>query len=60
LIEKHLIKSATTFEAKAFYLIIKGDYLKYISEYSKGDYKLKAVELAAAAYQTASEIIKEL
>lgn len=37
LLDSHLIKKATTDESKVFYLKMKGDYYRYISEYAAGD-----------------------
>lgn len=61
LLEKTLIKGAKDNEAKVFYLKMKGDYHRYVSEYATGDALSKASEQALAAYQAASEVAnKEL
>lgn len=38
LLDECLIKNASTAESKVFYLKMKGDYYRYISEYATGDY----------------------
>jgi len=37
LIENNLVKNATQPESKVFFLKMKGDYHRYISEYASGD-----------------------
>lgn len=37
ILNNKLIKSASTAESKVFYLKMKGDYYRYISEYATGD-----------------------
>jgi 14-3-3 protein epsilon len=56
LIDSHLIKAATTPEAKVFFHKMKGDYHRYISEYATGDQHKKAADGALAAYQSASQV----
>jgi len=60
LLDKTLIKGAQNSESKVFYLKMKGDYYRYISEYASGDTLAKASENALAAYKTASDSAKEL
>jgi 14-3-3 protein epsilon len=55
LLDKTLVKAAKDSEAKVFYLKMKGDYHRYISEYATGDALSKASENALAAYKAASE-----
>lgn len=56
LIDSNLIKKASTPESKVFYLKMKGDYYRYISEYAK-DEQHKAVSKGAFdAYQAALDI----
>ena len=38
LLDSVLVKNASTAESKVFYLKMKGDYYRYISEYATGDY----------------------
>jgi len=59
LLDKHLIPSSPSDEAKVFYLKMKGDYLRYISEFSAGDDKGKASDNALSAYQSAQTIAQE-
>jgi len=56
LLEQHLVPNSTTGEPKVFYLKMKGDYHRYVSEYSTGDERQKAGENALAAYKAASDI----
>ena len=37
LLENHLVKNAANSESKVFFLKMKGDYHRYISEYAQGD-----------------------
>jgi len=53
LLDNKLIKSATTAEAQVFYLKMKGDYFRYISEYTSGEAHKKAGDSAKVAYQEA-------
>jgi len=50
LIDSHLVKAATTPEARVFFHKMKGDYHRYISEYATGDQHKKAADGALAAY----------
>ena len=56
LLENTLIKTATAAEAKVFYLKMKGDYHRYISEYASGDQHKKASDGALQSYTAASAI----
>ncbi|CAD8162898.1 unnamed protein product [Paramecium octaurelia] len=56
LIDTSLIRTATNSEAKVFYYKMKGDYHRYISEYSSGDQHKQAAEGALEAYQQASNV----
>jgi 14-3-3 protein epsilon len=55
LLESKLVPSATTSEAQVFYLKMKGDYYRYISEYTSGDAHKKAGDNALEAYRAASD-----
>jgi 14-3-3 protein epsilon len=55
LLDKHLIGSNNA-ESKVFFLKMKGDYFRYISEYSSGDVHSKAADNALQAYQQATEV----
>ncbi|CAD8078611.1 unnamed protein product [Paramecium primaurelia] len=56
LIDTSLIRTATNSEAKVFYFKMKGDYHRYISEYSSGDQHKHAADGALEAYQQASNV----
>ena len=56
LLENTLIKQAQTAESKVFFLKMKGDYHRYISEYASGDQHKKAADGALASYSSASQI----
>ena len=46
----------TAGESKVFYYKMKGDYHRYLAEFSNGDVKEKATDASLEAYKTASEI----
>merc|ERR1711981_1005273 len=48
--------SAANNEANVFYLKMKGDYFRYISEYSSGDQPQKASDNAPQAYTAATDV----
>ncbi|KAG0662894.1 14-3-3 protein [Maudiozyma exigua] len=55
-LDAHLIPSATTGESKVFYYKMKGDYHRYLAEFSTGDKREQATNASLEAYKTASEI----
>eukprot|EP00916_Digyalum_oweni_P008868 GHVL01014821.1.p1 GENE.GHVL01014821.1~~GHVL01014821.1.p1 ORF type:complete len:246 (+),score=48.51 GHVL01014821.1:38-775(+) len=55
-LDDHLIKSATTAEAKVFYHKMKGDYYRYISEFSAEQKRTNAASKAHDVYKEASDI----
>ncbi|KAL3234980.1 Protein BMH1 [Nakaseomyces bracarensis] len=55
-LDKHLIPSATSGESKVFYYKMKGDYHRYLAEFSQGDVRESATKASLDAYQKASEI----
>jgi len=55
-LDQHLIPSATSSESKVFYLKMKGDYLRYMAEFSAGDVRKDAANKALAAYKSAIEV----
>lgn len=59
-IDTHLLKRAEDAEAKVFYLKMKGDYNRYISEYATGELKEKSSKDALSAYESASNDAKNL
>merc|ERR1712204_124587 len=58
LLDKHLIAKASNPESKVFYLKMKGDYFRYLSEVALGDAKAAVVDDSQKAYQDAFEISK--
>uniref|UniRef100_A0AAQ4RML7 14-3-3 domain-containing protein n=1 Tax=Gasterosteus aculeatus aculeatus TaxID=481459 RepID=A0AAQ4RML7_GASAC len=59
LLDKFLIANATQAESKVFYLKMKGDYFRYLSEVASGDAKKDTVENSQQAYQNAFDISKK-
>ncbi|XP_068605365.1 14-3-3 protein beta/alpha-1-like [Brachionichthys hirsutus] len=59
LLDKFLIPKACPAESKVFYLKMKGDYYRYLSEVARGDAKKQPVENSQVAYQAALDISKE-
>lgn len=61
LLEDFLIKNCNDFqfESKVFYLKMRGDYYRYLSEVATGEKKTSVVESSEAAYKEAFEISKE-
>ena len=55
-LDTYLIPSASTGESKVFYYKMKGDYHRYLAEFSLGEIKDKATEASLNAYKTASDI----
>ncbi|KAL3683100.1 hypothetical protein R1sor_001122 [Riccia sorocarpa] len=61
LLDAPLIPSATTAEAKVFYLKMKGDYYRYLAEFKTGPERKEAVDNTLHAYLAGQEIAcKEL
>ena len=56
LLDQYLVKGATTAESKVFYLKMKADYYRYISEYATGELHNKVSQNASQAYDDASKI----
>ncbi|XDV35316.1 hypothetical protein PO909_005287 [Leuciscus waleckii] len=59
LLEKYLIPNASQAESKVFYLKMKGDYYRYLSEVAAGESKKTTVDNSQKAYQDAFEISKK-
>jgi len=59
LLDKFLIPNASQAESKVFYLKMKGDYFRYLSEVASGDSKKDTVENSQQAYQQAFDISKK-
>ena len=56
--EKLVPKSEGNTEASVFYLKMKADYYRYISEYATGELHQKSSDGSLKAYQAASEVAK--
>ncbi|KAF4677249.1 hypothetical protein FOL47_002488 [Perkinsus chesapeaki] len=56
LLDKSLIPHSQTGESKVFYYKMKGDYYRYIAEFSTGDKRNKAADNADQAYKDATNI----
>jgi 14-3-3 protein epsilon len=54
-----LIAKATTSESQVFYLKMKADYCRYITEFADGDQKAKATETAHLSYNEAQNVAQE-
>merc|ERR1712232_301398 len=59
LLDNHLLANSTSEESKVFFNKMKGDYHRYMAEYSTGDARSNAAEEAAAAYKVAEDIASE-
>ncbi|CCF56560.1 hypothetical protein KAFR_0B02630 [Kazachstania africana CBS 2517] len=55
-LDTYLIPSASTGESKVFYYKMKGDYHRYLAEFSNGDVRDNATGSSLDAYGKASEI----
>jgi len=55
-LDKHLIPTATSGESKVFYFKMKGDYHRYLAEFSTGNHRKEAAENSLMAYKSASDI----
>jgi 14-3-3 protein epsilon len=55
-LSKHLIPSAQSGESKVFYYKMKGDYHRYLAEFSTGDKRKESADKSLESYQSASEI----
>merc|ERR1712139_130192 len=60
LLDKSMIPAAKDAEAKVFYHKMKGDYYRYIAEFTDGDKKSAAAQSAKAAYDDAMGAASEL
>eukprot|EP00922_Rhytidocystis_sp_ex-Travisia-forbesii_P006177 GHVS01008934.1.p1 GENE.GHVS01008934.1~~GHVS01008934.1.p1 ORF type:complete len:254 (+),score=41.46 GHVS01008934.1:481-1242(+) len=59
LLDDHLIKAATSSESKVFYYKMKGDYYRYISEFSGEHNKKDAADKAQESYEAATSIAQK-
>ena len=60
LIDNYLIKKANSAESKVFYLKMKGDYYRYIAEFSSGDKHNQVASFSLNSYKEASTLGGEL
>ncbi|XP_043533987.1 tyrosine 3-monooxygenase/tryptophan 5-monooxygenase activation protein, theta polypeptide a [Chiloscyllium plagiosum] len=58
LLDDDLIPKSSNSEGKVFYLKMKGDYYRYLSEVALGDHRNETIKCAEQAYQSAFEISK--
>nr|QWE91387.1 multifunctional chaperone [Paramoeba perurans] len=59
LLDEHLISSASSAESKVFFHKMKGDYYRYLAEFSTDEALAKASEQSAAAYKEASDLASQ-
>ena len=59
ILQSSLIPKASTAESKVFYYKMVGDYHRYMAEFSTGDSRSKAAELAMEGYNKASGIAEQ-
>lgn len=60
-LDKNVLPGASNAESKVYYLKMKGDYLRYLSEISVGEQRDQVAKQAQEAYQAATDIAtKEL
>jgi 14-3-3 protein epsilon len=55
-LDKHLVPSSTTGESKVFYYKMKGDYHRYMAEFTTANDRKEASENSMVAYKAASDI----
>jgi len=60
LIDNYLLKYSNSVESKVFYLKLKGDYFRYIAEFSSGDQHNEVAQASLNAYKQASETSVDL
>jgi 14-3-3 protein epsilon len=60
LIDNYLIKRANSAESKVFYLKMKGDYYRYIAEFSSGEKHNQVASNSLNSYKEASNLAAEL
>lgn len=58
-LEVHLIPNSKDSEAEVFYYKLKGDYWRYIAEFTEGDERKRSAASALEAYQQASNIAQK-
>lgn len=58
-LDSYLIPSASTGESKVFYYKMKGDYHRYLAEFSAGDSRKTVADQAHDAYKAATEVAEK-
>lgn len=58
-LEKNLLKSASTEEARVFFFKMKGDYYRYMAEFAKGEKHDQYAKAALEGYEEATKIAKK-
>ena len=56
LIDNFLLRKATSVESKVFYLKMKGDYYRYLAEFTSGDKHNQVANSSLTAYQEANDL----
>lgn len=56
LIDNHLLSKTTSPESKVFYLKMKGDYFRYLAEFTSGDKHKQVAELSLKSYKNANDL----
>jgi len=59
-LDDHLINSSTSVESKVYYGKMKGDYWRYLAEFSADEERKATAEQALAVYQQASKLAREV
>ena len=60
LIDNFLIKKASSDESKVFYLKMKGDYYRYLAEFTSGDKNKEVANNSMNSYKEANELAENL
>jgi 14-3-3 protein epsilon len=55
-LDQHLIPTATTGESKVFYYKMKGDYHRYVAEFTAANKRKESADSSLQSYQSASDI----
>jgi len=55
LLDEHLLPSAASAESKVFFMKMKGDYFRYLAEFSSGDERKDVSEKSLEAYKNATK-----
>ncbi|EFC43173.1 predicted protein [Naegleria gruberi] len=60
ILDQHLIPSSQSDESKVFHYKMKGDYHRYLAEFTTGDSRKEAANNSLDSYNTATKVAKEL